>query len=49
VLLKNPSHKKSFVEKLLELDKKFWKRLKSTEECNASRRRGKRRRRGRGR
>jgi hypothetical protein len=42
VWLQTPSRKKSFVEKILKLDKSFWKRLGSTEECNASR--GRRRR-----
>ena len=38
--LTNPSHKKYFVEKLLkfEIGQQFWKRLKSTKDCTASRR-----------
>jgi hypothetical protein len=39
--LTTPSHKKCFVEKLLKFEtgQQFWKRLKSTKDCNATRRR----------
>jgi hypothetical protein len=39
--LRTPSHKKCFVEKLLKFEtgQQFWKRLKSTKDCNATRRR----------
>jgi len=37
--LTTPSHKKCFVEKLLKFEtgQQFWKRLKSTKDCNATR------------
>jgi hypothetical protein len=39
--LTTPYHKKCFVEKLLKFEtgQQFWKRLKSTKDCNATRRR----------
>jgi hypothetical protein len=38
--LTTPPHKKCFVEKLLKFEtgQQFWKRLKSTKDCNATRR-----------
>jgi hypothetical protein len=38
--LTTPSHKKIFVEKLLKFEtgQQFWKMLKSTKDCNATRR-----------
>jgi hypothetical protein len=37
--LTTPSHKKCFLEKLLKFEtgQQFWKRLKSTKDCNATR------------
>jgi hypothetical protein len=39
VRLTTPPHEKCFVEKLLKFEtgQQFWKRLKSTKDCNATR------------